>query len=206
MQSNIPLAPASASSSSGPPSSSTSGPSDLPTSEEPLRLKDPVVPCFGAGGDELDKIVEPSKEKGDEALDLEDEELNPWSPTLRVKLQGEAKGRGHQLTHYPKNRYCEICRRAKMTQRVHRKRGMLVDPEETPPLHFGHKLRVDHIIIGSDLTKGSEGEQACSICYDEYSDSDSYKPSRKLIEPLTTTSQHFKSLVAHVLMEKLCVV
>ena len=56
-----------------------------------------------------------------------------------------------------------------MTQRVHRKRGMLVDPKETPPLHFGHKLRVDHIITGSDLTKGSEGEQACLICYDEYS-------------------------------------
>ena len=58
-----------------------------------------------------------------------------------------------------------------MTQRVHRKRGMLIDPEETPPLHFGHKLRVDYIIIGSDLTKGSEGEQACLICYDENSGS-----------------------------------
>ena len=28
---------------------------------------------------------------------------------------------------------------------------------------------MDHIILGSDLTKGSEGEQACMICYDEYS-------------------------------------
>ena len=171
MNSHIPLAPASSSSSSGPSSSSTPGPPDLPRGEEPLRLKDPAVPCFGVGGDELDKIVEPTKEKGDEALDSEDEEQNPWSPTLRVRLQGEAKSLQHQLTHFPKNRYCEICRRAKMAQRVHRKRGMLVDPEETPPLHFGHKLRVDHIIIGSDLTKGSEGEQACLICYDEYSGS-----------------------------------
>ena len=169
MNSNIPLAPASSSSSSGPSSSSAPGPSDLPRSEEPLRLKDPAVPRFGSGEDELSKIVEPIKEKGDEALDSEDEERNPWSPTLRVKLQEEAKSLGHQLTHFPKNRYCQICRRAKMTQRVHRKRGMLVDPEETPPLHFGHKLRVDHIITGSDLTKGSEGEQACLICYDEYS-------------------------------------
>ena len=169
MNSNIPLAPASSSSSSGPSSSPAPGPSDLPRSEEPLRLKDPAVPRFGSGEDELSKIVEPIKEKGDEALDSEDEERNPWSPTLRVKLQEEAKSLGHQLTHFPKNRYCQICRRAKMTQRVHRKRGMLVDPEETPPLHFGHKLRVDHIITGSDLTKGSEGEQACLICYDEYS-------------------------------------
>ena len=156
-------------------------------------MKDPAVPRFGSGEDELSKIVEPIKEKGDEALDSEDEERNPWSPTLRVKLQEEAKSLGHQLTHFPKNRYCQICRRAKMTQRVHRKRGMLVDPEETPPLHFGHKLRVDHIITGSDLTKGSEGEQACLICY-------------RRIEPLTTTSLHFKSLVVHRPMEKHCVV
>ena len=169
MSSNIPFAPASSSSSSGPSSSSARGPSDWPRDEEPLRLKDPAVPCFGSGGDELDKVVEPVKEKGDEALDSEDEELNPWTPSLRVKLQDEAKSLEHQLTHFPKNRYCPICRRAKMTQRVHRKRGMLADPEETPPLHFGHKLRVDHIVVGSDLTKGSEGEQACLIRYDEYS-------------------------------------
>ena len=30
-------------------------------------------------------------------------------------------------------------------------------------------MRVDHTIIGSDLSKGSEGEQACLICFDEYS-------------------------------------
>ena len=30
-------------------------------------------------------------------------------------------------------------------------------------------MRVDHIVIGSDLSKGSEGEQACLICFDEYS-------------------------------------
>ncbi len=90
MQSNIPLAPASSSSSSGPPSSSTSGPSDLPRCEEPLRLKVPFVPFFGAGGDELEKVAEPSKEKGGEALDSEDEELNPWTPSLRERLQKEA--------------------------------------------------------------------------------------------------------------------
>ena len=87
MNSNIPFAPASSSSSSGPSSSSARGPSDLPRDEEPLRLKDPAVPCFGSGGDELDKVVEPVKEKGDEALDSEDEELNPWTPSLRVNFR-----------------------------------------------------------------------------------------------------------------------
>ena len=37
------------------------------------------------------------------------------------------------------------------------------------PLHFGHMFRVDHIILGSDLSKGSGGEKACLICYDEFS-------------------------------------
>ena len=77
MNSNIPLAPASSSSSSGPSSSSAPGPSDLPRGEKPLRLKDPAVPRFGSGEDELGKIVEPIKEKGDEALDSEDEERTP---------------------------------------------------------------------------------------------------------------------------------
>ena len=78
-----------------------------------------------------------------------------------------AKTLNHSLTHYPRGKHCEICMRAKMTSRYHRKRGD-PDPYETPPLHFGHMLRVDHLIIGSDLSKGSEGEQACLICFDEY--------------------------------------
>eukprot|EP00438_Fugacium_kawagutii_P007496 Skav230013 [mRNA] locus=scaffold1958:420290:428629:+ [translate_table: standard] len=74
----------------------------------------------------------------------------------------------HQLTHYPKSRSCEVCMRAKMTSRYHRKRGD-PDPDEAPPLHFGHQIRVDHLIMGSDLQKGSEGEQACLTCFDEFS-------------------------------------
>ena len=74
----------------------------------------------------------------------------------------------HSLTHFLKSKSCEICMRAKMTARQHRKREDL-DPEEAPPLYFGHQMRVDHIIIGSDLSKGSEGEQACLVCYDEHS-------------------------------------
>ena len=64
----------------------------------------------------------------------------------------EAKSLTHQLTYYPKNRYCEVCKRAKMTAKVHRSRKEVQDPEETPPRHYGHKLRADHIILGHDLT------------------------------------------------------
>ena len=50
------------------------------------------------------------------------------------------------LTHIPKSKSCEICMRAKMTARYHRRKHE-VDPEELPPLFFGHKLPVDHLIL-----------------------------------------------------------
>ena len=144
-------------------------PPDLPRSEKSLELKKEALPRFGFEDDEP-KFSEPvAREVGDAALDSEDEESNPWNATLREKLQEEARSPKHALTYFPKNRYCEICQRAKMTSRYHRKKGLEVDPEEIPPLHFGHLIRADHIVLGSDLTKGSEGEQACLICLDEFS-------------------------------------
>lgn len=54
-----------------------------------------------------------------------------------------------------------------MTAKVHRRKGPEVSEEEVPPLHFGHKLRADHMITG--LSKGSEGESSCLVVVDEYS-------------------------------------
>ena len=56
--------------------------------------------------------------------------------------EGAAKSLNHSLTHYyPTSRHCEICQRANVTSRYHRRRG---DPGEdyTPPLHFGHQKRL----------------------------------------------------------------
>ena len=138
---------------------------------ECLRLKpDSSLPRFGEE-DELTACAEPIPGGGDEPLDEEDAEEHPeWTPSLRERLIAASKSLAHQLTHYPKNRYCDICKRAKMTAKVHRSRkDEGPDPDDTPPLHYGHRLRADHIILGQDLTKGSEGEQACLIAYDDYS-------------------------------------
>ena len=133
---------------------------------EGLRLKPgPLLPKFGKD-DELLMCDAPEAADVDAPIDSDDDQ--EWTPDLRERLIAESKTLNHQMTHFPKNRYCEICRRAKMTGRVHRSRTR-EDPEETPPLHYGHRLRVDHIILGQDSTKGSEGEQACLITYDEYS-------------------------------------
>ena len=133
---------------------------------EGLRLKpDRSLPNFGTD-DELSLCDASVATEADAPIDSDDNE--EWTPSLRERLIAESKTLSHQMTHFPKNRYCSICRRAKMTGKVHRAK-VEEDPEETPPLHFGHRLRVDHIVLGQDLTKGSEGEQACLIAYDEYS-------------------------------------
>ena len=144
-------------------------PSDLPRSEEPLALEREALPHFGDDVDEIFVSKEVEREPGDEPLDSEDEESNPWVPSLRERLQKEAQSSNHALTHFPKNRYCEVCRRSKMLAKFHRRKGLEVDPDEIPPLHYGHRLRADHVILGRDLAKGCEGEQACLIVYDEYS-------------------------------------
>ena len=127
-------------------------PEDLPREKgEKLVLKPEALPHFG---DEIMSCVPPVMEPLDEPLDEEDGEANPWTPSLRERLIEEAKSIKHQLSHFPKNRYCLICQRAKMTGRIHRSRG-LPDEDEVPPLHYGHMMRADHIILGSDLTKGA---------------------------------------------------
>ena len=116
----------------------------MPRSNKPLRLKDDGAPRFRAGDDELAMVADPHKEKGGKALDSEDEEPHPCTPSLRERLQKEARSQQRQLFHFPKSGYCEICRRAKMARRAHRRRDAAVDADETPPLRYGHRLRVDH--------------------------------------------------------------
>ena len=155
------------------------------------------VAHFG-DGDELEGCVAPEKIPDDEPLDEEDAEAYPWTPSLREKLQAIAKSPEHQITHFPKNRYCDICRRAKMTSRSHRYHHGEADPEETPPLHFGHKLRADHIIINDELSKGSEGEQACLICFDEFSGCfGAYPQTRRTTQSNVACLRHFGGTRAH---------
>ena len=141
-------------------------PPDLPKgSGKSLKLKPENLPHFG---DEIMLCEEPSMEPLDKPLDEEDEEANPWTPSLRDRLIEESKSEKHQLSHFPKNMYCLVCQRSRMTGRVHRSRGE-PDEDEVPPLHYGHMMRADHIIQGSDLTKGAGGEQACLIFLGEFS-------------------------------------
>ena len=76
-------------------------PDDSPRSSEPLRLVREVVPHFGDEVEEVFRSEDVVREAGDEAIDSDDES-KPWVPSLREKLQNEAKSVKHALTHFPK--------------------------------------------------------------------------------------------------------
>ena len=79
-------------------------PSDLPRSYKPLELAKEVLPHFG---DEVDKVFKAEgivRELGDEPFDSDDEESNFWVPSLREKLQKEARSSKYAWTHFPNNR------------------------------------------------------------------------------------------------------
>ena len=54
-----------------------------------------------------------------------------------------------------------------MTVRYHRRK--VEESEKTPPLHYGHRMRSDHILFGGEAQKGSEGGSSCLIIHDELS-------------------------------------
>ena len=110
-------------------------------------------------------IADPEAEPGDinEILDLLEEPVGKGDAEKKEGDEVVEESSGDDLeeldmphnllTHFPKSKTCEICKRAKMTSRYHRRKHD-IDPEETPPLHFGHQLTVDHIILEVILLKG----------------------------------------------------
>ena len=55
----------------------------------------------------------------------------------------------HQLTHLPKNPFCEVCRRAKLSNAQHRRKVNRAEASsslpELPP-HFGGRIVADHVV------------------------------------------------------------
>ena len=182
VEQNVPILSESVECLAMPAEASGQSESVMPTGVEPSSSEVKPFPAPPA----VDRPADVPEETSGELVKADESD---YEPSIRADSQGSkvddvgipddpvssedeseevAKTLNHALTHYPKSKHCEICMRAKMTSRYHRKRGD-PDPEKTPPSHFGHMLRVDHVVMGSDLSKGSEGEQACLICFDEYS-------------------------------------
>ena len=62
-------------------------------------------------------------------------------------LKAIAQSVPHMLTHFPKNRWCDACRRAKLIRKACPARDAELPPEEV----FGDYLTVDHMIFNGFL-------------------------------------------------------
>ena len=98
---------------------------------------------------------------GDDALiDLADEapaaEAGVSSEVVKdPRPQGtleEAQSRAHQMTHLPKNPFCDVCSKAKMQRRQKRRKSSKLIPDDdarSPPTSFGEQVTGDHFIKNS---------------------------------------------------------
>ena len=83
-------------------------------------------------------------------------------------------GNVHLLCHFPKDPHCEICRRAKATNRPARRHPEMKDGRETPedaaceqlvPRRFGDLITADHIILG-ERQASRAGDTVALVCFD----------------------------------------
>ena len=78
-----------------------------------------------------------------------------------MQLSGKELAR-HALTHLPALPHCEVCRQAKMRQKVKRiKRRMGPAPKK-----FGDQITADHLIAHSERSQGFCGESAALVMRD----------------------------------------
>ena len=102
-----------------------------------------------------DADVAPPEDDGGEMLP------RPDNPNAAERLREIAMSPEHQLTHLPKNPYCEVCRRAKLCNAQHRRkvnRAKASSSLPKPPKRFGAHLVADHIVAHSERSRGFTGD------------------------------------------------
>ena len=77
------------------------------------------------------------------------------APSHIERVRIEASSQQHQLSHFPKNPFCDICNQAKLyAKRVRSKR---IEPIDLPePAAFGQQLALDHLIVHKTASSNKE--------------------------------------------------
>ena len=74
------------------------------------------------------------------------------------KLKKEALTTRHLLTHFPKNKFCEACQRAKVQAKPARSHKKREPSDEHPAAEaFGDEITADHLDSKGPLSQGFEG-------------------------------------------------
>jgi hypothetical protein len=125
------------------------------------------------GGNAPDDNEEEEEEKDDEQeaepeVLAEDEGAEAAAPQLRQsdvqRLKEEAQSYEHQLSHLPKNPYCESCIMGKMKENYSRRRTFKRELTK-----WGETITCDHVYSGSETALGFEGETETFIIKDLWS-------------------------------------
>ena len=106
-------------------------------------------------------------------------------------LRDEACSLRHLMHHTPKNPYCEVCKRAKMTKPVSRKSegSTLVTAEA-----FGDHITADHLITRSEEEEGIDGDRVAMVVKDVATNFRYIYPSaRKTTRDCVSAMKHFTS-------------
>ena len=106
-------------------------------------------------------------------------------------LKEEAKSLGHLVSHRPKNPYCDICNKAKMTKPPSYRRdgSSIVEAKK-----FGDHITCDFLITGDEYEMGIDEEKCALIVKDIYSNFMYVYPSaRKSAESVILAMKHFIS-------------
>ena len=101
-----------------------------------------------------------------ELVDINSDETPPATDddaiASRRDLKAEAMSLRHLMTHEPKNKWCPICRRAKMMRKpAHRRRTV-----RKLVAKFGHRMTADHLYATSGRTAGVTGDKDILVIYD----------------------------------------
>ena len=106
----------------------------------------------------------------------------------------------HLLCHYPMDKGCEICRRAKVSNAPARRQPPLSAREQPEdalveklvPTRFGDLITADHVILGSGRNTSRSGDTAALVCYDRASGAlGVYPMSSKGAEETIQAFHHF---------------
>ena len=78
-------------------------------------------------------------------------------------LKEEATSIQHLLTHTPKNPFCDVCNRAKMTKRPSYRSGGSTQVEANT---FGEHITADHLVLGDDEEMDIDGSRTALVIKD----------------------------------------
>ena len=106
-------------------------------------------------------------------------------------LKQEALSLGHLISHHPKNPFCDVCKRAKMSKSPsYRVEGS----SQVDSKKFGDHITCDFLVTGDDYERGIDDEKAALVVKDVYSNFIYVYPSaRRSVDSVVLAMKHFTS-------------